>query len=72
MEYKVTCNGVFFGSSCDQYIMLNDYEYGFYEDDYICPNCQNQEEMYLNDWYDDDTDDAYALASAGHGMDEDY
>jgi hypothetical protein len=27
--------------------------------------------MHLHDWYDD-TDDSYALASAGHGMDEDY
>lgn len=25
-----------------------------------------------DDWYDGDTDDAYALASAGHGTDEDY
>lgn len=72
MEYKVTCNGTFFGSSCDQYIMLDDYEYGFYEDDYICPDCMNQEEMYLNDWADEAIDDEYALASAGHGMDEDY
>jgi len=25
-----------------------------------------------DEYYDDETDDAYALASAGYGMDEDY
>lgn len=72
MEYKVFCEGFINSDRCDQYIILDDYEYGFYDNDYFCPDCQNQEEMHINEWYDDDTDDSYALASAGHGMDEDY
>lgn len=68
MEYKVYCMS---GDNCGQYIILDDYEYGFYEDDYICHDCQNAEDMYLHDWYDNG-DDNYALASAGFGSDEDY
>jgi len=68
MEYKVYCMA---GDNCDQYIILDDYEYGFYDNDYICGDCQNAEDMDLHDWYDDG-DDSYALASAGFGSDEDY
>lgn len=66
MEYKVFCE-----SGCDQFIILDDYEYGFYDDDYICADCQNSEDMLLNEW-EDTLDDGYALASIGWGTDEDY
>jgi hypothetical protein len=45
-------------------------EYEIYGDDYICAECYDSEEMEfyeLTGWADSD-----ALASAGHGMDEDY
>ena len=45
-------------------------EYEIYGDDYICAECYDSEEMEfyeLAGWADSD-----ALASAGHGMDEDY
>jgi hypothetical protein len=45
-------------------------EYEIYGDDYICAECYDSEEMEFYEiagWSDAD-----ALASAGHGMDEDY
>ena len=45
-------------------------EYEIYGDDYMCAECYDSEEMEfyeLTGWADSD-----ALASAGHGMDEDY
>ncbi len=45
-------------------------EYEIYGDDYMCAECYDSEEMEfyeLTGWSDSD-----ALASAGHGMDEDY
>lgn len=45
-------------------------EYEIYGDDYVCPECYDSEEMSFYEttgWADSD-----ALASAGHGMDEDY
>ena len=43
-------------------------EYEIYGDDYMCAECYDSEEMSFFGW-DMDSD---ALASAGHGMDEDY
>jgi hypothetical protein len=47
----------------------NPYDYArhFGEDE-----CDEDEEEFGGDEIDDNTDDAYALASAGHGTDEDY
>ena len=48
----------------------NDSEYEIYGDEYTCAECYASEEMEfyeLTGWADSD-----ALASAGHGMDEDY
>jgi hypothetical protein len=45
-------------------------EYEIYGDDYTCAECYDAEELEfyeLTGWADSD-----ALASAGHGMDEDY
>ena len=45
-------------------------QYEIYGDDYVCAECYADEEMTFFEtagWYDSD-----ALASAGHGMDEDY
>jgi hypothetical protein len=45
-------------------------EYEIYGDDYTCGECYDSEEMEfyeITGWADSD-----ALASAGHGMDEDY
>jgi len=45
-------------------------EYDIYGDDYMCAECYDSEEMEFYEtvgWSDAD-----ALASAGHGMDEDY
>jgi hypothetical protein len=45
-------------------------EYEIYGDDWTCGECYDSEEMEfyeLGGWADSD-----ALASAGHGMDEDY
>ena len=42
-------------------------EYDIYGDDYICAACYDSEEMDFYGWSDSE-----ALASAGHGMDEDY
>jgi hypothetical protein len=45
-------------------------EYEIYGDDYICAECYDADEVAfyeLTGWADAD-----ALASAGHGMDEDY
>jgi len=45
-------------------------QYDMYGDDYICAECYDSEEMEfyeITGWYDSD-----ALASAGHGSDEDY
>ena len=45
-------------------------EYEIYGDDYVCAECYDADEMAfyeLTGWGDAD-----ALASAGHGMDEDY
>ena len=45
-------------------------EYEIYGDDYMCAECYDSEEMEFYEtvgWSDAD-----ALASAGHGMDEDY
>jgi hypothetical protein len=45
-------------------------EYEIYGDDYICGECYSDEEYNFFEtigWSDSD-----ALASAGHGMDEDY
>jgi hypothetical protein len=45
-------------------------EYEIYGDDYMCAECYDSEEMEFYEttgWADSD-----ALASAGHGMDEDY
>jgi hypothetical protein len=66
MEYKVFCTN----DNCDEYIMMDAYEYGYYQDDFMCPSCYDADEVLfyeLTGW-----DDADALASAGHGMDEDY
>lgn len=74
-DITFSCNGVIAtGTSCDQSITVPYAEAGFfeYEDDYVCPDCLNQEEMHLLEWYDNEVDDSYALASAGHGTDEDY
>jgi len=66
MEYKVYCmNG-----ECDQYIIMDAYEYGYYQDDFMCHECYDADEMafyQLTGW-----DDSDALASAGFGSDEDY
>ena len=48
----------------------NESDYEVFCDDYICAECYDSEEMSfyeLDGWSDSD-----ALASAGHGMDEDY
>ena len=48
----------------------NESEYEVYGDDYICAECYASDEMSFFEtigWADSD-----ALASAGHGMDEDY
>jgi len=48
----------------------NESEYEILGDDYICAECYASEEMEFFEtigWSDSD-----ALASAGHGMDEDY
>jgi len=53
-----------------QEIFYSDEDYEVYGDDYICAECYASEEMEfyeLTGWADSD-----ALASAGHGMDEDY
>jgi len=45
-------------------------EYEIFGDDYICPECYDSDEYSFYEtigW-----DDSDALASAGHGMDEDY
>jgi hypothetical protein len=50
--------------------MMESYEYGYYQDDYLCANCYDAEEVAfyeLTGWADND-----ALAFAGFGMDEDY
>jgi len=66
MEYRVFCTN----DNCDEYIMMDAYEYGYYQDDFLCASCYDADEVLfyeLTGW-----DDADALASAGHGMDEDY
>jgi hypothetical protein len=48
----------------------NESDYEVFGDDYMCGECYDSEEMEfyeLTGWSDSD-----ALASAGHGMDEDY
>jgi hypothetical protein len=53
-----------------QEIFYSDEDYEVYGDDYTCAECYASEEMEfyeLTGWADSD-----ALASAGHGMDEDY
>ncbi len=48
----------------------NESDYEVFGDDYMCAECYDSEEMEfyeLTGWSDSD-----ALASAGHGMDEDY
>ena len=42
-------------------------EYDIYGDDWICGECYDSDDMDFYGWSDAD-----ALASAGHGMDEDY
>lgn len=51
----------------------NAYEVSFFWQDDQYLTVEDQEWFYVqeND-YDDDTDDGYALASAGYGTDEDY
>ena len=66
MNYKVYCTA----GNCSDYIVMESYEYGYYQDDYLCASCYDAEEVAfyeLTGWADND-----ALASAGHGMDEDY
>ena len=66
MEYKVICTGY----NCDDYIMMDAYEYGYYQDDFLFGSCYDADEVAfyeLTGWADND-----ALASAGFGMDEDY
>ena len=53
-----------------QEIFYSDEDYEVYGDDYTCAECYASEEMEFFEtigWSDAD-----ALASAGHGMDEDY
>jgi hypothetical protein len=53
-----------------QETFYDDSEYEIYGDDYMCAECYASEEMEFFEtigWSDSD-----ALASAGHGMDEDY
>jgi hypothetical protein len=50
--------------------MMDAYEYGYYQDDFLCHECFDADEVAFYEvtgW-----DDSDALASAGYGMDEDY
>lgn len=72
MNFKLTCVGIaHIQNICDQFIIVDEIDATYFTEGYICDDCQNQEDMYLYDW-DDYSDDSYALASAGHGSDEDY
>ena len=69
---KFNCVGVaHLEETCDQFIVVDEIEATYLSDGYICPDCLNQEEMYLYGW-SDSSDDAYALTSVGWGSDEDY
>lgn len=53
---------------CDAFTTFySEAEYDIYGDDWMCADCYDAEEMDFYGWSDSD-----ALASAGHGMDEDY
>jgi hypothetical protein len=67
-QFKVACLRYEICGAQETFYSAEEYE--IYGDDYICAECFDLEEMTffeLIGWADSD-----ALASAGHGMDEDY
>ena len=68
MNYEVKCQNY---EICGETMLLDYQEYtDLYNDDFVCNSCYDAEDM---DFYETiGWDDSDALASAGHGMDEDY